>query len=462
MSTDPASFAAVQIESIDDGASIRAAARSYETAILSVLRLMLDRYALDRCDGLLDMKFDLLTGDDFPASDPICGPRAVFSWIQGRGLEALAGHAAWLCAKAIEVRDIHGRGDLAGTSVIQVRIHDVTSKLIDRTERLRRAAGGRLRFLMTLDGRAMSVNDEGALRAIANDADGPSNYSDLFYAKGLAAAAAMVGDAARGAEARTMFDRIVADIESNRFVSDQEQLDARNPVRHVGGQVPHGPRMIGIGAATVFFQITGERTYLDTGIRFIEHIIDYYSNAAGEMWEVNDSAGRPLIANGVQRNDPGHATEFAGLSLKLLRVGEVTRADLRHRLVRVLKTNFALGFATSGIGIVKAVDLATRTPMNTDMPWWSLPETMRAAMEALHASPEDRQLPDIARRCSNAFMRYYVRPDRWLCANQTLDATGAPAARIPATPDIDPGYHTGLSLIDCLDLFAAHWPRIIR
>ena len=35
-------------------------------------------------------------------------------------------------------------------------------------------------------------------------------------------------------------------------------------------------------------------------------------------------------------------------------------------------------------------------------------------------------------------------------AAQTLDADGRCVDRVPATPDADPGYHTGLSLIDCL------------
>ena len=41
-----------------------------------------------------------------------------------------------------------------------------------------------------------------------------------------------------------------------------------------------------------------------------------------------------------------------------------------------------------------------------------------------------------------------------LMAYQTVDANGQPADVIPATPDADPGYHTGLSIIDylaCLD-----------
>ncbi len=37
-------------------------------------------------------------------------------------------------------------------------------------------------------------------------------------------------------------------------------------------------------------------------------------------------------------------------------------------------------------------------------------------------------------------------------AVQSRDAKGQSIATIPATPDADPGYHTGLSIIDVLNL----------
>ena len=39
----------------------------------------------------------------------------------------------------------------------------------------------------------------------------------------------------------------------------------------------------------------------------------------------------------------------------------------------------ALCFQPGPAGICKSYDLVSRRPPNTDMPWWSLPETMRAA-----------------------------------------------------------------------------------
>jgi mannose/cellobiose epimerase-like protein (N-acyl-D-glucosamine 2-epimerase family) len=288
----------------------------------------------------------------------------------------------------------------------------------------------------------------------------------LFYAKGLGAASSLLGDDGKWSEARKMFDRVVADLLADRFVSDQEQLDAKNPVKPLSGRVPLGPRMIAIGGAALFAQLTGDKHYCNLGFELIEQILDQHVDNANDMWEWIDADHKPFMEDGRLRTDPGHAIECAGLSLKFLRTCEeqdlcdpavVKRVPhLRSKLSQVLTRSFANGFSPVGYGIYKAVDLISRRPMNTDMPWWSLPEAMRAAIEAWRvASPQGKPaLAEIARQCSNAFMRYYVRPDRYLNANQTLDEHGQPVARIPATPDVDPGYHTGLSLIDCLHCLA--------
>jgi len=87
------------------------------------------------------------------------------------------------------------------------------------------------------------------------------------------------------------------------------------------------------------------------------------------------------------------------------------------------------------------------------MPWWNLPETMRAAIFAAAAAPSlrtRRVCLDVARKCSNAFLAHYVNPRVHGMAYQTRNAAGRPVHTIPATPDLDPGYHTGLSLIDFL------------
>jgi hypothetical protein len=45
-------------------------------------------------------------------------------------------------------------------------------------------------------------------------------------------------------------------------------------------------------------------------------------------------------------------------------------------------------------------------------------------------------------------MNSFINPEVHLMAWQTRNLAGKPIELIPATPDADPGYHTGLSIID--------------
>jgi hypothetical protein len=89
------------------------------------------------------------------------------------------------------------------------------------------------------------------------------------------------------------------------------------------------------------------------------------------------------------------------------------------------------------------------------MPWWSLPETIRAALASgLVAESEEGRLTclEILARSHNAFVTHYVRPQMHLMAVKVRDARGQVVDLMPSFPDVDPGYHTALSLIDALDL----------
>lgn len=99
------------------------------------------------------------------------------------------------------------------------------------------------------------------------------------------------------------------------------------------------------------------------------------------------------------------------------------------------------------------IDLVSRRPYNDGMPWWNLPESMRAAMLAHNAAGDPairRACLQMVRETSNAFLGMFVRPEVHMMAYQTLDRNGKPVKVVPATPDLDPGYHTGLSIIDFL------------
>jgi hypothetical protein len=439
----------------------------YRLMLICVLNTILDRYERNPDYHFIDSKLSLLTGKDFDDDDPIRGKRVIYPWIQGRGLEALAGHDIWLR----NCNDI----DEQVRMQLSRRIHVVLSEVLMQIEKLRNINGGRLFFMMTPTGTPLRLAGDGHVVPHKLPPVPPSNYSDLFYVKGMAAAASVLGHREILAEACRWFLQINNDIKENNFVSDQQQLDSRNvAVKLVQRRYSHGPRMIGVGAASRLLKCTKDVSFREIGFEYLDHILHYHINLGGDnkitkkydMWEVVDADGHPYIDDeGTMLSDPGHACEFVGLALDFMRASESYTVlnysqkeilkEYKRILPHVLERNFANGFSAKGLGICKSVDLISRKVINSDMPWWSLPETMRAALAACHIVPPEDSLSfaQIAIKCSNAFVSHYIKSNLNLMAVQTLTEDGKCADVIPATPDADPGYHTGLSIIDCLELY---------
>jgi mannose/cellobiose epimerase-like protein (N-acyl-D-glucosamine 2-epimerase family) len=445
----------------------------YDAMLRSVLELVLERHERTPEYGWVDTKLSVLTGEDFPAEDPVRGRGAIYGWIQGRALESLAGHARWFEA-----------------TTLPERIEPLLLAVVDNLRLVRARNGGHVFFLMTPDGApfrlgpgqgpgpgpGQGLGPGQRSEPVSLTEDSPFTFSDLFCAKGLYAAASLMGDAGGLVDAK-QYSMAVADaLFDGRFASDQQPLDPKNPVESPPGRYSHGPFMIAIGLAALMLELEADPDGVGIGLRLIEHIMAGHVNTGGgwanlasnDYVEFIGDDGRPFDSEGTILGDPGHALEFVGLSLKFAAAarasGAATQAQLEtidkleRAIVPILDHVFGYGLQMASasqrpLGICKLVDLRTRRVVNSDMPWWNLPETMRAALacERLAAdSGERRTALRVFRACHNAFVGNYVRVDRRLMAVQTIDSAGRPVDVIPATPDADPGYHTGLSLIDCL------------
>ena len=102
------------------------------------------------------------------------------------------------------------------------------------------------------------------------------------------------------------------------------------------------------------------------------------------------------------------------------------------------------------------VDTKTGKALNGDMPWWNLPETMRAAAHciALMNSPEAQQpFIEILQLSSDAYLKNFLNTNNSLFPYQTrCGKTGDVLLVTPAVPEGDPLYHTNLALIDMIDV----------
>ena len=446
-----------------DVSDFRALRKPYQAMIVAQFRAIVDRSEAGPLYPWLDTRLDLITGADLPPADPRFGPGLVSGWVQGRGLEGLATFGAWLGAWA---------GSREADALLG-RVRRLTAALLAQFRAARAQYGGHLYFTMLPDGMPITVDERQRQLRVAMGPDTPHNYSDLFAAKAMLAAAYFLGNEIALDEARAYCRAVYEDILSLRFRTDQPQPAGLASVVSTAGGYAHGPHMIALGMATHFACQEPGPASVEMGLRLARRVLYAHVNLAGrwpalrpnDLVEFITAEGGPHVDEaGRVIADPGHALEFVGLFLKFCAVvrqgGSITpeqlgeMAHLEGLMLPVLLRAFDNGFQPSLGGIRKSLDLLTLQSIDDTMPWWSLPETIRAGLAAAAISSTMDDLAaclSIAAQCHNAFVENYVRPDIHLMAIKLRDGAGRVSSMVPAYPDADPGYHTALSLIDALE-----------
>jgi hypothetical protein len=433
----------------------------YRLMNLSVLDTIIARYDSDPGYPFIDTKLNTGSGEDFDPveniADTFRGKQAIYIWIQGRGLEALVEHIVWLQqCRFYSDEERRWRIDR-----LQQIINEVTLSL----EGIRRKSENRLFFCMTPAGDAVVADEKLGLRK--TNVPGGANFSHLFYAKGLLAAAWLLDNPSWRQEAISLLQFALQDIENGKFVNDNAFF--YNPATLARDICHEGPWMIAVGALACFYEKTKEKHYLERGRAFYDHLVDHHINLGRfeglEYYDyigAIDPGGLPFYEQGKISSSPGHALEAVGLLVKLFKNmkenGDKAFDSVLDSSAELLPSfflhNFAMGYNQNGGGIQLSFDLLSRQVINGNMPWWPLPEAMRAAsglVRLYRPAKQQKAILTALMTCCNDFMFNYVNPEVHLMAIQMRDKNGIPSDRIPATPDADPGYHTGLSVIDFID-----------
>lgn len=410
----------------------------FHTVVSSSFEYMLER---SKSADYLNTKFDVINGTDYTNADSpeleFRSSKVIYSWIQGRGIESLAGH----------LQNNFGKKD---------DILPLMRRIVENMEKVRNTNHGRMFFMFSPAGEFLN----GDLTVRQEPLEGKANYSDLFYSKGLAAAAAALNDNALQQTALEYLEQTLNAILNLEFVTDQQAFDPKNPVTAVPGKILQGPFMIALGGIAFAANLTRDVKFLDYGKKFITRLQTLHTvmnENKPEFFEAVTPDNTPYIDGNGQLCDPGHALEFVGLSMKFLLTMEKFNRDCdrdfldncRKFFKDFLLHHYSIGRLDAVGGIIKSFDLQSRKVINSDMPWWSLPETIRAAVLAEKFCNMDNS--SMISECADAFRRYFVNPSQHYFAYQTCDKTGSPVRVIPAVPDLDPGYHTNLSLIDVLN-----------
>jgi hypothetical protein len=440
-----------------DMAAVRAGADFLLGMLRTACLAIVERFEHDPGYGWLDTKFDLTTGLDFPTDDRQRGKATVYAWVQGRGLEALAEHLRFFIAQGL----------IKPASAEAERFRRVLASVAGSLCRAREAGAGHLFFSLDTAGRPWQMDDSGNWRQRPVRPGEPFNLSDIFCSRGLYAAARMLGERGLELAAREYCLETWRAVMNGNYQSDQQSFDPKNQVQNVPGRFSHAPFMLLIPSLRLLLREEAQTAHIDAGLKCIAHILERHV-AAGEFVEFVDGDGQAWTNRGVMPADPGHALEFIGLSLQFCdqagqsgladpdRTAEIAR--VRAGMPGLFLRCFEYGFDQRLRGIIKLYDLAARTTLNADMPWWSLPETMRAALECHALEPDastQLRLLEAYAACQNALLGGYLREDVHMMCVQMRDGQGRVSAAIPAVPDADPGYHTGLAIMRCIELMSS-------
>ncbi|MFH2116323.1 MAG: hypothetical protein ABIJ86_17615, partial [Spirochaetota bacterium] len=226
-------------------------------------------------------------------------------------------------------------------------------------------------------------------------------------------------------------------------------------------------QMIAIGACELLFSHTKADEDLARGIGMIDSVLNRHIRKDGNhgmmLADGLSPDGRPFREDGRLVTDPGHALEFVGLALQFIRhTAAFTKnrecqssASPRIEALRALALVYnSLGRAPHG-GILKSIDAETAKPVNDNCPWWSSFEALRTWAEILEIARDETERSyciDQLASYVDCIEKLYMKPSAIAVPVQTVDIQGWPVPVIPATPDIDPGYHTGIPLIDAYEL----------
>ena len=388
------------------------AAQIYANANAASLRWLLARPLLG--PGFLNSKQNSITLADYGPNDGLRGPEFTYGWIQGRGLEALVTHAAFFSPSDPDLT--------RSIDAVARPLYGVLQRLWARD--------GHAYFCYDAHLRPVIAVPNGNLAPQAQPAD-IYTYSDIFVLKGLIAAAARY-DRPNLEGYLAQLPALVDAIEGGRFQMDERQslsaATAQDQPRDFG------PRMILLGAAGMLRRI-GRADAAGFAERFVAHVIERHLHPA---------SGLLRNVPGADECNVGHGIELVGFALDYL--PEDTDPALIGQLEAILLASFNAGFHAPGVRL--AVSSATGRPTSPYCPWWSLPETIRSAA-LCHERTGNPLALEVWRKAHAAFFDAYWRGEPAI-AYQTMTEAG-PVDFVPATPDLDPGYHTGLSLLAAIE-----------
>ena len=397
---------------------LKTALERYQKSNYSTIEWILSRAPLS--GGFLDTKVNCLTGESYTDASHLRGPKFTYGWIQGRGLESIIAFA-----------NFYSEVDPDLSRRLLIRAKDLFESL-----RLLYERNGHINFLYNANFQAIRIAESGIVKQSREG--NLFVYADAFAAKGLFAAATIFAPKEVDLYRHYLFEVIEA-IQDDRF-----QINENNPISRsfiAQESDDFAPRTILLGAAGLLHR----HNYSSVTI-FADNFIDY-------ILENHYQTESSFLLNSLNNDicNVGHSIEFCGFALDHYTYQGEGNSQKLVKVIEILRKSLVTGIKDPGIPLF----LSTKSGETSSkyFPWWPLPEAIRACALAQIFKPET-ELFNLWKQADEAFFKNYWIPGRGY-AYQTRDKYG-PVDYVPATPDLDPGYHTGLSLLKAIQIIRCH------
>ncbi len=386
----------------------------------TVMNLESSRFENNPSYGWINTKVYPQTGEEKADTDK------VFTIIQGRGLEGLAEHLEWY-------KKFNGyiNPKLENLFELGSIVNEKIEKLFSDYEHI------------------PSVVD---ISGKGNCADTRTSLADLFCARGLYDWYFFHGTKNQVRSSRERLLKIVKDIYSN----DSKIF---------------GERMLALGGANLIIRNEKSKQAFSVAKKLINHVLDHhFSNGKWKnipegllIYELDDK-NKPLVKDGMVLNSAGNSLEFAGLTAQTLLFTEdldfvseedrLWKKEVVSKLSAIITSNFKLSYK-KGFGFYLLTDAVSQKTADSVMPWWKVAEGARACF--LVSDLTDKKQDWFMKKgfeLLKVFEKKYVGQSPIKIAVQMLDSNGKPVMNVPLNPDIDAGFHTGLSFISVYDSLA--------
>ena len=405
-----------------------------ESAIRPGLRLFLQRHAKNAAWPYLDTKFNPNTGDDLPAQSY----DVIYPWLLGRGMEALTTHLRGLPGMGLPVAEYDQTEEF-----VRQRIDEMVGGLVAIDERHE----GSCPFLV--DRMFRSVETGGS---VTRPSRAFNDAGNIFAGKAFL----LHNSSAVNERGTRMLDAVAKGLEEALVNTEKTSGSSED--------LGQGMYMLFLGAASHAKPGGVHRVLMAHCERFLAFVLDHHYDEESATFSESIN---PLTYVRGDILDPGHCAEFVGLGLSAIEAIETRGGTMtdqqkmlferaRMQLPRLLVQTFRLGFNARWQGIFKTVNHTTGAPINSAMPWWNLPETMRAALRSFLVTQEDSiraACMDIFVQCRNAYFQHYLNRRLMLFPYQTrCGKTGSVLDVAPLIPEGDPLYHSNLCILDVLNL----------